>query len=97
MADAKKKADGPYPAGPSRRDRIVIGASAGSLDTLRAIAGQFPRDFPGTIFIVAILGKVAVPCRTCSEGPANSQPRICRRRKRSKGATSTWHLPIDIC
>ena len=46
--------------GPERathRDRIVIGGSAGSLDTLRAIARQFPREFPGSIFVVAHIGQ----------------------------------------
>ena len=40
-----------------RRDVIVIGGSAGSLDTLRAIAGALPADFPGTIFVVAHVGQ----------------------------------------
>lgn len=40
-----------------RRNIIVIGGSAGSLDTLRAIAQIFPVDFPGTIFVVAHVGQ----------------------------------------
>src|SRR5215469_14492139 len=41
----------------TRRDRIVIGGSAGSLDTLRAIARHFPSEFPGSIFVVAHIGQ----------------------------------------
>src|SRR5215469_4961935 len=40
-----------------QRDVIAIGASAGSLDTLRAIAGALSPDFPGTVFIVAHVGQ----------------------------------------
>lgn len=40
-----------------RRDLIVIGASAGSLDTLRGIARGFPADFAGTLFVVAHVGQ----------------------------------------
>src|SRR5215469_7838901 len=40
-----------------RRDVIVIGGSAGSLDTLRAIAEALPAEFPGTIFVVAHVGQ----------------------------------------
>jgi two-component system chemotaxis response regulator CheB len=39
------------------RDTIVVGASAGSLDTLRAIAQALPGDFPGTVFIVTHIGQ----------------------------------------
>src|SRR5215469_1976442 len=39
------------------RDVIAIGASAGSLDTLRAIAQALPPDFPGTVFVVAHVGQ----------------------------------------
>ena len=42
---------------PARRDIIVIGGSAGSLDTLRAIAEAFPADHPGTVFIVVHVGR----------------------------------------
>ena len=42
---------------PSHRDTIVIGGSAGSLDTLRAIAAALPGDFRGTIFVVAHIGR----------------------------------------
>lgn len=41
----------------ARRDLIVIGGSAGSLDTMRAIARAFPADFPGTVCIVAHVGQ----------------------------------------
>jgi two-component system, chemotaxis family, protein-glutamate methylesterase/glutaminase len=40
-----------------RRDIIVIGASAGSLDILRAIAQALPADHPGTVFVVAHVGQ----------------------------------------
>src|SRR6516165_5978041 len=57
--------DGMVDAGPelgerhqlTRRDRIVIGGSAGSLDTLQAIARHFPSEFSGTIFVVAHIGQ----------------------------------------
>lgn len=39
------------------REVIVIGASAGSLDTLRAIAHVLPPEFAGTVFIVAHVGQ----------------------------------------
>jgi len=39
------------------RDIVVIGGSAGSLDTLRAIAQILPADFPGTLFVVAHVGQ----------------------------------------
>jgi two-component system, chemotaxis family, protein-glutamate methylesterase/glutaminase len=55
--DAGKKAGTRHPDSSARRDQIVIGGSAGSLDTLRAIARQFPGDFPGTIFVVAHIGQ----------------------------------------
>ena len=42
---------------PPRRDIIVIGGSAGSLDTLRAIARAFPSDFPGTVCVAAHIGQ----------------------------------------
>jgi two-component system, chemotaxis family, protein-glutamate methylesterase/glutaminase len=45
------------PEDPARRDLIVIGGSAGSLDTLRAIAQAFPGDHPGTVFVVAHVGQ----------------------------------------
>ena len=57
MADAGKQVDARHPDSSARRDRIVIGGSAGSLDTLRAIARQFPGDFSGTIFVVAHIGQ----------------------------------------
>jgi two-component system, chemotaxis family, protein-glutamate methylesterase/glutaminase len=58
MADAGNQAGGhPHPSGPVHRDRIVIGGSAGSLDTLRAIARQFPADFSGTLFVAAHVGQ----------------------------------------
>jgi two-component system, chemotaxis family, protein-glutamate methylesterase/glutaminase len=45
------------PENPRRRDIIVIGASAGSLDTLRTIAQTLPADHPGTVFVVAHVGQ----------------------------------------
>ena len=57
MADAGSELSGRHPDGPRRRDRIVIGGSAGSLDTLRAIARHFPAEFPGSIFVVAHIGQ----------------------------------------
>jgi two-component system chemotaxis response regulator CheB len=57
MADAGKKADEHRRGDPARRDRIVIGGSAGSLDTLRAIARRFPPDFSGSMFVVAHIGQ----------------------------------------
>jgi len=42
---------------PPCRDIIVIGASAGSLDTLRGIAEALPADHPGTVFVVAHVGQ----------------------------------------
>jgi two-component system, chemotaxis family, protein-glutamate methylesterase/glutaminase len=48
----------PHPlVGSIRRDLIVIGGSAGSLDTMRAIARAFPAGFPGTLFIVTHIGQ----------------------------------------
>ena len=57
MADAGTKMDERRPGDPARRDRIAIGGSAGSLDTLRAIARRFPADFPGASFVVAHIGQ----------------------------------------
>jgi two-component system, chemotaxis family, protein-glutamate methylesterase/glutaminase len=57
MADAVTELGGRRPGDPVRRDRILIGSSAGSLDTLRAIAGYLPRDFPQSIFVVAHVGQ----------------------------------------
>jgi two-component system chemotaxis response regulator CheB len=57
MADAGKKAGEHRRVDPARRDRIVIGGSAGSLDTLRAIARHLPSQFPGSIFVVAHIGQ----------------------------------------
>jgi two-component system, chemotaxis family, protein-glutamate methylesterase/glutaminase len=39
------------------RDIIAIGGSAGSFDTLRAIAHTFPADYPATAFVVAHVGQ----------------------------------------
>jgi two-component system chemotaxis response regulator CheB len=57
MDDAVTESGGRHLGDPARRDRIVIGGSAGSLDTLRAIARHFPADFPGSMFIVAHIGQ----------------------------------------
>ena len=57
MADAGSKVDELRSSHPVRRDRLVIGGSAGSLDTLRAIAGRFPAEFSGTIFVVTHIGQ----------------------------------------
>ena len=57
MADAGSELSGRHPGGPRRRDRIMIGGSAGSLDTLRAIARHFPAEFRGSIFVVAHIGQ----------------------------------------
>ena len=58
MADAGNQAgEDPRPLRLAHHDRIVIGGSAGSLDTLRAIAHQFPPDFSGTLFVVAHVGQ----------------------------------------
>jgi len=57
MADAGTKMDERSPGDPMVRDRIAIGGSAGSLDTLRAIARRFPADFSGAIFVVAHIGQ----------------------------------------
>ena len=40
-----------------RRDLIMIGGSAGSLDTLRGIAEALPANYPGTVFVVAHVGQ----------------------------------------
>jgi two-component system chemotaxis response regulator CheB len=45
------------PEDPPRHDIIVIGGSAGSLDTLRAIAEALPADHAGTVFVVAHVGR----------------------------------------
>ena len=34
------------------RDIIVVGASAGGVEALRALAAGLPKDFPGTVFVV---------------------------------------------
>ena len=57
MASAGNESDGPGAHNPVRHDRIVIGGSAGSLDTLQMIARRFPADFTGTIFVVAHVGQ----------------------------------------
>ena len=41
----------------TQRDRILIGGSAGSLDTLQAIVRHFPGEFSGSIFVVAHIGQ----------------------------------------
>jgi len=97
MADAGSELSGRHPGGPRRRDRIMIGGSAGSLDTLRAIARHFPAEFRGSIFVVAHMGRAAAPCPTCSGKLAGFLPHTCRKRSRSEGATYTWRPPIAIC
>src|SRR5438874_9184380 len=39
-----------------RRDIIVIGGSAGALDAILNIAGAFPQEFTGSIFVVSHIG-----------------------------------------
>jgi two-component system chemotaxis response regulator CheB len=46
-----------HPEDAPRRDIIVIGGSAGSFDTLRAIAHAFPADHSGTVFMVMHVGQ----------------------------------------
>ena len=93
MADAGSELSGRHPDGPRRRDRIVIGGSAGSLDTLRAIARHFPAEFRGSIFVVTHIGQSP----TCSGKLAGFLPHTRRKRSRSEGATYTWRPPIAIC
>ena len=45
------------PQHPPHRDVLVIGGSAGSLDTLREIAQAIPADYSGTVFVVAHVGQ----------------------------------------
>jgi two-component system, chemotaxis family, protein-glutamate methylesterase/glutaminase len=45
------------PKDPSRREIIVIGGSAGSLDTILAIAHALPADHLGTVFVVSHVGQ----------------------------------------
>ena len=45
------------PQHPPHRDVIVIGGSAGSLDTIREIAQAIPADYSGTVFVVAHVGQ----------------------------------------
>jgi two-component system, chemotaxis family, protein-glutamate methylesterase/glutaminase len=42
--------------GQDQRNIIVIGGSAGALDAMLEIVAAFPREFPGTIFIVSHIG-----------------------------------------
>jgi chemotaxis response regulator CheB len=97
MADAGSQLSGRHPGGPRRRDRIVIGGSAGSLDTLRAIARHFPAEFLGSIFIVAHIGQSRSTLPDLLKKLAASLSRTCKNTSRSEGAIYTWRPPIVIC
>lgn len=59
---------------PAGRDLIVIGGSAGSLDTMRAIARAFPADFAGTVCVVTHVGQTRsiLPELLSRSGPLSS-------------------------
>jgi len=54
MLEKKKKQNGKKESKAARQghDIIVIGASAGGVEALIALARQFPSDFPASVFIV---------------------------------------------
>jgi two-component system chemotaxis response regulator CheB len=54
---------------------IVIGTSAGGLETLDELIGQLPRDFAASMFIVQHMG------------PDNSADALLRRLRRTKRLT----------
>lgn len=43
--------------GAGNRDLVVIGASAGGVDALRALVGALPRDFPASVHVVVHRGQ----------------------------------------
>lgn len=53
----EKDRSSPHAAVPFLRDLIVIGGSAGSFETVRAIAQAFPAEFIGSVFIVLHIGQ----------------------------------------
>lgn len=68
---------------PSHRDLVVIGASAGGVETLKQIVAQLPSDLPAAICVVlhlspaspsalaAILGRAGpLPCHAAADGDA---------------------------
>ena len=57
MIDAGTTLGGRHRDDPMRHDRIVIGGSIGSLGTLLAIARHLPAEFPGSVFVVAHVGR----------------------------------------
>src|SRR5271169_6547663 len=97
MADAVTELGGRRPGDPVRRDRILIGSSAGGLDTLRAIAGYLPRDFPQSIFVVAHVGQSRSTLPELLGKPAVSPLRIRARKSPSERITFMWRRPIAIC
>ena len=81
----------------ARRDRIVIGGSAGSLDTLRAIARHFPSEFSGSIFVVAHIGQSRSTLPELLQKAGNLTASTRKKKSRLERVTSMWRLPIATC
>ena len=88
---------GGRPSQLTRRDRIVIGGSAGSLDTLQAIARYFPSEFAGTIFVVAHIGQSRSTLPDLLRKAGNLSASHPREEEPIRAGTSTWCRPIAIC
>ena len=50
-------------AGPPARDLVVVGASAGGIEALRALVAGLPADYPGALCVV---------CHTSPHSPRRS-------------------------
>jgi two-component system chemotaxis response regulator CheB len=48
------------PTRPPTRDVIVIGGSAGAIETLRGFVRDLPRDLPAAVFIVVHVGETSI-------------------------------------
>jgi two-component system chemotaxis response regulator CheB len=58
---------------------VVVGASAGGVESLRDLVGGLPADFPGAVFVVLHIPPFqpsALPQILTRSGPLSSRPQI---------------------